>query len=197
MGVVFSLADFMRHSFLCIMNIKPQHSLNMCSVGRRFFYCGITRPQPLITPCVTAVCLPICQLWLVHILSAICEFTLRLQQLCFKWYSEMTISCSYVSSPRKTCFGSVVLCRFCSHPSPHCLTFIWLKSPADSGDIRLQRRHLECHGRQRSRFRPQYKSPTPKTSAILGHWPTNKRLSQIHFAPCLSALCVSFPWYLH
>lgn len=71
--------------------------------------------------------------------------------------------------------------------SPHCLT--WLKSPADSGDRGLQRRHLERRGGLWSYFRSQYKSPTPKIPAILGHWPTNKRLSQIHFATCLSALC--------
>lgn len=51
--------------------------------------CGCTLPllwhqrQLLITWCVTAVCLPICQLWQVHIMVAIYEFDLRLQHLCY------------------------------------------------------------------------------------------------------------------
>ena len=90
----------------------------------------------------------------------------------------------------KVCPGLDRVTRF-GHFVPHCPTSFWLKTPADSGDRGLPRRHLESHGGRQSWFRFQYKSTTPKLSAILGHWPTNKRLIQIHFAPCLMALLCS------
>lgn len=118
-----------------------------------------------------------------------------------KWTLMMAISCledavaaiNVISIKQKpwlsleVCFLGIL----CAPSSPYYLTSIWLKTPADSGDRVLPRRHLESRGRRWSSFRSQYKSPTPKTLAILGHWPTNKRLSQIHF-PHACQHCVCF-----
>lgn len=118
-----------------------------------------------------------------------------------KWALMMAISCLEdavaaisVISIKQTPWLVLDVCflsTLCAPSSPHYLTSIWLKTPADSGDRGLQRRHLESRGRRWSSFRSQYKSPTPETSAILGHWPTIKRLSQIHF-PHACQRCVCF-----
>lgn len=60
------------------------------------------------------------------------------------------------------------------------------KAPADSGDRELQRALKGDAGGGGLNSG----HPPPKTSLILDHWPTNKRLSQIQFAPRPSALCV-------
>lgn len=67
--------------FFCVLTNKAvtllEHVLCGSTLPLRWH-----QPQPLITWCVTAVCLPICQLWQVHIMGAICEFAQRLQHLC-------------------------------------------------------------------------------------------------------------------
>lgn len=86
-----------------------------------------------------------------------------------------------------TCvFLSKHLGSFQTLSSPHYLT--WLKN--SSWQWR-QRTPETLKGEAGGRGLNTSHLP-PKTSVILGHWPTNKRLSQIHFALRLSALCGVF-----
>lgn len=76
-GVVY-LRDFN----FCVFTNKAKALLEhvLCGSTLSFLW---HQPQPLITWCVTAVCLPICQLWQVHIMGTIWDFNLRLQHLCY------------------------------------------------------------------------------------------------------------------
>ena len=144
---------------------------------------------------MTALRLPICQLCHMRIHPAITTADVHKTHTYdgnfLRGEKKLPHLLSLVLTKQKPFLLHALVLGARSLSSPHPLTSVWLKSPADSGDGGLQRRHLESRGRRRSGSWSQCQSPAPKTTAILGHWPTNKRLSQIPLAPCLSALCVS------